>query len=61
MTVFIGRRASSTAFGGPPPPQAGEDQERSRHSVILPRATGEGDHAQHGGGGARPVALGDFA
>ena len=37
------------AVGGPPPPQAGE----VRH--LPPPLAGEGDHAQHGGGGLAPA------
>ena len=42
--------APSTASGGPPPPQAGEDHGEIVPRQILPRETGEGDRRSRGRG-----------
>ena len=57
--VFEDAGAPSTAFGGPPPPlRRGGSAAAAGRDLDPPPFTGEGDHAQRGGGGAaRPKIL----
>ncbi len=45
-------RAPSVGFADISPANGGEPSPAARR--VLPRETGEGDHAKHGGGGLSP-------